>query len=293
MTTFMEEHRLLIRKIKTIIVVLVCALINAYSVNYFLVPAHLFSSGFFGLAQLISDGSAIYHLPVQLSLSTMYLLLNLPVIYLAWAKLGRFFTITTMISIVATTFFLGVIPTGELTHNGLLNAVFGGVIGGVGIGYTLKYGSSTGGLDIVAIVIAKIKDSSMGNYMMALNTLIIIGAGIMYNAESALYTLVSLYAKMRVIDIIHTKHMKLAAHIVTTKQKEVKYAIYRYLGHGVTEVECKGGFYQQNQTMLYCVMSRHELYKFEMLMKEIDPNAFVTITQVMKIMGRFVQKDKV
>lgn len=121
-----------------------------------------------------------------------------------------------------TTVFMGVLPETRLSHDILLNAVFGGVISAVGIGMTLKYGGSTGGLDIIAMVLAKWKDKPIGTYFFILNGIIILTAGLLQGWEKALYTLVTLYVTTRVIDAIHTRHMKLTAMIVTKKRMKSK-----------------------------------------------------------------------
>lgn len=146
------------------------------------------------------------------------LLLNIPVTILGWKKVGKSFTVYSFISVAATTLFLGIIPIQALSKDIILNAVFGGVILAVGVGITLKFGASTGGLDIIALILSRVKDRPIGTYMFILNAIIIVLAGLLYGAEKSLYTLVTLYTTTRVIDVIHTRHVKLTAMIVTKKE---------------------------------------------------------------------------
>jgi uncharacterized membrane-anchored protein YitT (DUF2179 family) len=180
-----------------------------------------------------------------------------------------------------------VIPIKELSHDILLNAVFGGVILAVGVGITLKWGASTGGLDIIAMVLSRMKDKPVGPYMFILNGVIIGTAGFLYGWEKALYTLVTLYASTRVIDAIHTRYAKLTALIVTKKADELKKAIHAKLVRGITMLPAKGAFSNEARDMLMIVITRYELFDLERIINEVDPNAFTNIVQTNNVYGFF------
>lgn len=272
-----------------IIVVLLGALLNAVSLNLFLIPADVYSSGFTGVAQLLSS-AIIDYTDFSISTGILLLLLNIPVAILGWLKVGKTFTLYSFLSVVATTVFLGFIPLQSLSDDILLNAVFGGVILAVGVGFTLKYGASTGGLDIIAMVLSRMKDRPIGGYIFLLNAIIIFTAGLLNGWEKALYTLVALYATTRVIDTIHTRHVKLTAMVVTKKAEALKQAIHSKLVRGITTVPAKGGFTNEPKDMMIIVITRYELYDLERIIKEVDPNAFTNIIQTTGIFG-FFRKD--
>ncbi|QGQ48607.1 YitT family protein [Metabacillus sediminilitoris] len=274
---------------KKIIVVLLGALLNAVSLNLFLIPADVYSSGFTGVAQLLSS-AIIDYTDFSISTGILLLLLNIPVAILGWLKVGKTFTLYSFLSVVATTVFLGFIPLQSLSDDILLNAVFGGVILAVGVGFTLKYGASTGGLDIIAMVLSRMKDKPIGGYIFLLNAIIIFTAGLLNGWEKALYTLVALYATTRVIDTIHTRHVKLTAMVVTKKAEALKQAIHSKLVRGITTVPAKGGFTNEPKDMMIIVITRYELYDLERIIKEVDPNAFTNIIQTTGIFG-FFRKD--
>src|SRR3954471_6758680 len=180
-------------------IVILGALLNALAMNLFLIPANVYSSGFTGIAQLLSKVLSDYT-PIQVSMGFLLLLLNIPVAILGWRKIGKSFTIYSFISVVLSSLFLSMIPVKQVSHDILLNAVFGGVIQAVGGGITLKWGASTGGVDIIAMVLSRMKDKPIGPYMFIFNGIIIITAGFLFGWEKALYTLVTLYTSTRVID---------------------------------------------------------------------------------------------
>lgn len=274
---------------KKLAVVIVGALLNAIAINLFLIPANVYSSGFTGVAQLVSTVVSDFT-PFSISTGILLFILNIPVTILGWKKVGKSFTIYSFISVLFMTLFLEIIPIKQLSPDIILNAVFGGVISAIGVGFTLKWGASTGGLDIVAMVLSRMKDKPVGTYFFSLNAIIIITAGLIYGAEKALYTLITLYASTRVIDAIHTRHEKLTAMIITKKPVEMKKAIYAKLVRGLTTIPAKGGFSNEEREMLMIVVTRYELFDLERVIKEVDENAFTNIVETTGIFG-FFRKD--
>ncbi|MBE4909323.1 YitT family protein [Bacillus luteolus] len=271
---------------KKIIVVLIGALLNAIALNLFLIPADVYASGFTGAAQLIARSVQEYT-PYYVSTGILLLLLNIPVAILGWKKVGKSFTLFSFFSVAATTLFLEIIPLHSVSSDILLNAVFGAVIAAVGIGFTLKWGASTGGLDIVAMVLSRMNDKPVGTYFFILNSVIIVSAGFLYGWEKALYTLVTLYVSTRVIDAIHTRHEKLTAMIITKKGDALKEAIYNKLVRGITTIPAKGGFSNETKEMMIIVITRYELFDLEGILKEVDPHAFTNIVETAGIHGFF------
>jgi len=269
-----------------IIVVIIGAFLNAVGLNMFLIPANVYASGFTGIAQLLSSILEEYT-PFFISTGVLLLLLNIPVAILGWLKVGRSFTLYSFFSVAATTVFLGIVPLYSFSGDILLNAVFGGVIVAVGVGITLKYGASTGGLDIIAMILSRMKDKPVGTYFFLFNSIIILTAGLLYGWEKALYTLVALYVSTRVIDAIHTRHAKLTAMIITKKADTLKAAIHSRLVRGITMIPAKGAFTNEPRDMLIIVITRYELYDLEKIIKEEDPNAFTNIVQTTGIFGFF------
>jgi uncharacterized membrane-anchored protein YitT (DUF2179 family) len=275
--------------VKKFTIVLIGALLNAIAMNLFLIPANVYTSGFAGVAQLTSKLVGDYT-SYEISTGILLFILNIPVAILGWKQVGKLFTFYSFLSVVLMSFFLEIIPVQALSSDILLNAVFGGVIAAVGIGLTLKWGASTGGLDIVALVLSRVKDRPVGIYFFILNAVIILTAGYVYGWEKALYTLVTLYATTRVIDSIHTRHQKLTAMIITNKGEELKKAIHAKLVRGITTVPAKGAFSNEAKDMLIIVITRYELFDLERIIKEVDPKAFTNIVQTTEVLGLF-RKD--
>ena len=184
---------------KRIIVVIFGSLLLAISLNFFLINANVYASGFAGAAQLTSSVFKDF-LGIEVSTGILLLLFNIPVFILGWYKVGKGFTIYSIVSVIFVTIFLELLPVISVSDDIILNAVFGGVIAGVGVGISLKLGASTGGMDIVAMVLSRLQDKPIGTYFLLLNGVIIVMAGIVYEPENALYTMLALYVTTVVID---------------------------------------------------------------------------------------------
>ncbi|MGP4073467.1 YitT family protein [Piscibacillus sp. B03] len=278
-------------ELKRFVIVIIGAILNAISLNLFLIEANVYASGFTGVAQMTSSIFQDF-MNIDISTGIILFLLNIPVAILGWMKVGRGFTVYSAISVAVTTFFLETIPLMNLAEDILLNAAFGGILAGVGVGITLKWGASTGGMDIIAMVLSRLKDRPIGIYFLILNSIIIFLAGWLYEPEKALYTLVTLYVTTRVIDAIHTRHEKLTAMIITSRGNQLTKAIHSNMVRGITSVPAKGAFTNEPREMLMMVITRYELYDLQQIVKEVDPNAFTNIVQTTGIFGFFRKDDE-
>lgn len=276
--------------VKITAVVIAGAVLNAIALNLFLIPAHVLSSGFTGISQLVSS---LLHRELGINLGTgiVLFILNIPITILGWVKVGRRFTLYSLLSVGCTTLVLIFLPVHSLTENVLLNAVFGGVVSAIGVGFTLRFGASTGGMDIIAMVLSRMKDRPIGSYFLVLNGLIVLSAGTYFGWEKALYTLVTIYASSRVIDAIHTRHEKLTAMVITTKGNQLTKAIHDKLVRGITRLPAKGAFTDKERELLLIVITRYELYTLEQIIKFVDPQAFTNIVETAGIVGFFRPSD--
>ncbi|MFZ0370618.1 MAG: YitT family protein [Halobacillus sp.] len=279
-------------ELRRIIIVLLGAVFNAISLNLFLIEANVYASGFTGVAQLLTSIFNDFLGMPGISTGFILFILNIPVVILGWFKVGKGFTVYSVVSVAFTTLFLELIPVVQLSGDIILNAVFGGVIGGMGVGITLKWGASTGGLDIVAMVLSRMKDRPIGIYFLVLNSAIIAIAGLLYEPENALYTLLTLYVTTRVIDAVHTRHEKLTAMIITSKAADLEKAIHSQMVRGITTLPARGAFTQQDKNMMIMVITRYELYDLQHIIQDVDPSAFTNIVQTTGIFGFFRKDDK-
>lgn len=278
--------RLFLIEARRIAVVILGSFLLAVSLNFFLITANVYASGFSGLAQLMSSIFQDF-LSFNISTGVILFLLNIPVLIIGWFKIGKGFTIYSIVSVIFTTLFLELLPIVSLSEDIMLNAVAGGVISGAAVGISLKWGASTGGMDIVAMILSRLQDRPIGGVFLVLNGAIIFVAGILYEPENALYTMFALYVTTVVIDTIHTRHDKVTVLIVTDHAEELQERILEQMMRGITIMPVRGAYSQEEKSLLYLVITRYELYDLEQIISEVAPDAFMNIIQTAGIYGFF------
>lgn len=267
---------------------LLYGMLSSIAVNFFFQPGHVYSSGATGLAQVISalterlSGNAI---PISLT----YYAINIPLLILAWFKIGHKFTVFTFIAVSMSSLFIYLMPQLTLTTDPLINAIFGGLFMGLGVGFGLRSRISSGGTDILSLTIRQKTGKNVGSISLVINGLIMVFAGLLFGWQYALYSMVTIFVSSRVTDAIYTKQKKLQAMIVTACPERVITMIHNKLHRGVTLVNhaAKGTYQNENKAVLIAIITREEYAEFKQLMRKADPKAFVSISENVQIIGRF------
>ncbi|MGZ7439985.1 YitT family protein [Paenibacillus sp. TH7-28] len=272
----------MVKEVRNVAVILLGALLIAAGFNLFLVPLHLLSGGVSGLAMLTA-----YFSP--LSISTMYLAYNVPILISGWFLLGRRFVGLSILSVAGATWFISLIPTPDklLASDTLISAVFGGVLVGLGSGISFRVGGSSGGFDIIGSIITRYRDFPVGNVLVGLNASVILAMGYLEgNWDLALASMISIYISGKVVDLIHVSHIKITLFIVTDKTDAMVQRLLT-LPRGVTKIRTEGAFTHKEKDMLMTVTTRYELTELREIIKQTDPQAFVNIVETVGVMGSF------
>lgn len=277
-------------KLKNLGIMIIGVFLYVLAMNMFISPANLYTGGVTGIAQLIiAFASSAFG--IQLSLGGLIFLLNVPLLYLAWRSIGKRFAVLSILTVVLQSIILELVPMGKFSDDILLNAVFGGVLIGVGVGIILKIGASTGGTDIVFQYLSMKFNGSFGKYSFAINAIIILIAGLTQGWETALYTIISIYITSVVIDKIHTVHQNLTLYIVTSKEDEMIKSLQQQLYRGITILEGRGAYSKNDKSVLMMVLSSYELYEALAVIKMVDEQAFTNVVQSEMVQGYFVKKE--
>ncbi|GAA2905114.1 YitT family protein [Enterococcus pseudoavium] len=275
---------------KKILVILFTGLTGAVGLNYFLIPANVFSAGMTGIAQIAEH--LLSNAGLSIDTGILIFLLNVPVFILGFIKLGHSAMILSFANVISMSVFTTVVPVGQVTDNVLMNAITGGVLLGIGAGLSLKLGFTTGGLDIVSLLLSKTTGRTVGNYMMLLNGVIVVVAGFFFNWESALYTIITIFTMSTVVDYVHTSHQKMTAFISTGKSTEMCAALSNELLRGLTVIPARGGFSASEREVIMIVLTRYELYTLKQVVADVDPNSFTNIVATDSVVGSFLTQDE-
>ncbi|WP_248930828.1 YitT family protein [Paenibacillus hamazuiensis] len=260
------------------------SLFVAAGFNLFLVPHQLLSGGISGISMIIGYLTGW-------NIGFLLLLSNVPIMIWGLWAIGRKFVVLSTVSVILTSWFLQFIPAFRFIQDPILTAVAGGVMIGIGTGISMRAGGSTGGFDVVGSILTRDRDFPLGTLLFGLNGLVILALGYFKRDwDLALGSMLSIYMTGKVIDTIHTRHLKVTVFIIT-KQKQLLLDRLLLIQRGVTAIQSEGAYTQQQQDMLMTVTTRYELAELKSIVRRTDPHAFVNIVETVGVMGRF-RRDK-
>lgn len=220
--------------------------------------------------------------------------LNLPLFVIAWKVRGFSFIKRAILGEISLSVWLAIQPVWNLAGNDLLlSALYGGVIQGVGIGLVFLGGGTTGGTDMMAAIIQKfLKHYSIAQIMQVIDAMVVLVGMYVFGVHKALYAIIAVYLVTKVSDgLIEGLKFSKAAYIITGKPKEISDMIINDLDRGVTGINAKGMYSGQDKLMLFCVVNKKEIIMLKEKVDEIDPDAFVIVTDAREVHGEgFIEK---
>lgn len=285
---FVFPPRISLESVRDFVYILAGALIQALALRLFLVPAKLASGGVSGLSQIINYYTG---LPIGL----MVLIGNIPLFLLGWRYLGGpRFAIRTATAVITYSFFVDFlapfVPAQGLTQDIVLNALYGGVISGIGFGLVYRGRGTSGGSDILARILSHFRGITISQSYLMTDALIMFLAGIAFSWENALYALVNLYVSGLTAEAVtQGSNVVRTALIITRAPEAVSGKIMADMERGVTLVPARGGYTGAEHTVLYCVLSRAEVAQLKALVKEADSRAFMVIGHAHEALGEGFQ----
>ena len=281
-------------KFKDFIKMTIGSLLFCVSINIFIVPNNLYTGGVLGIAQLIRSIIVdIFGFKCSFDFSgILYYILNIPLFFLAYKSLSKTFFYRTLIVLSLQTLMLSFIPPIGVVSDLLTNVLVGGLLGGIGLGIVLSCGASTGGSDIVGLVLAKKNNElSVGKLGLILNVFIYSITGFMYGLETMIYSIINAFIESLTLDKMHEQNICSTAFIFCKKNpKDINNYIKNELGRDFTYWDAKGGYDDSKTYIIYTALTKYELIKLERKIKECDFNAFMIKSDGVGIKGEFEKK---
>lgn len=276
-------------KWKNMIMLTAAGIINAIGITIFLNPVKLYDSGISGTSMLIAGISRI-------PLSVCLLLLNIPLFLYGLKRQGKRFTLyaiyTVFIYSLAAWLITDVLPIDVSLASPLagqdllLCALFGGLISGIGSGLAIRFGGAMDGIEVMAVIFAKRMGITVGTFVMAYNLVLYIICGIVLSSWILpLYSIVTYMAALKTVDfIVEGLDRAKSAMIITDKPDEICKELSAAFETGTTKIDAVGGYSKANKTIVYFVVNRFQVTKMCDIIKAVDPNAYVTITEVADVL---------
>ncbi len=272
---------------KKIFMLTLAGIINAIGITIFLNPVDLYDSGISGTSMLIAQIT-----PKGISLSLCLLLLNIPLFLYGLKKQGKLFTFCAIYTVfiyslvaylITDVFTVDVSIASPIAGTDLfLCAVFGGIISGIGSGLAIRNGGAMDGIEVMAVIFAKRLGITVGTFVMAYNLVLYIICGIVLHSWILpLYSIVTYMAALKTIDfLVEGLDRAKSAMIITNKPDEICRELSSAFETGTTKIDAVGGYSNSNKTVVYFVVNRFQVTKMKDIVREIDPHAYITISEV-------------
>ena len=269
------------------VILFIAGCINAFGVTVFLAPVKLYDSGISGTSLLLSQVT-----PEEFSLSLFLIVLNIPLFLYGLKRQGFTFTIYSLFTVCVYSFgawmITDVLPidvsmASPLAGNDLLLcALFGGVISGIGSGLTIRFGGAIDGIEVMSVIFAKKLGVTVGTFVMVYNVILYVVSGFVTNSWILpLYSIVTYFAGLKTIDFIAEGiDRSKGVMIITEKPHDITDALTEAFETGATIMPATGGYSKAEKAVVYFIVNRFQLARMRMIVHEIDPKAFMTITEV-------------
>lgn len=268
----------------TIIMIVGCFLLGL-AINQFLDPLGIAPGGVTGLAIVINN---LTQVPVWI----MNLVFNIP-LFICAIKLLKGEALKTFLGITFLTVFLKILPVTIVTNDVLLSAIFGGITMGVGLGLIFRVNGSTGGTDLLALILNHFFPSMNPPKLTGIaDAIVVVFSGIVsQNIEVALYSAIALYLSVKVSDmIVEGVHTSATFMIISEKYEEIGKHVTEVLDRSATVIDGKGFYSQTTKHVLMVAVTKKEIVSFKRLIKEIDPASFIMVLSNHETIGEGFKK---
>ncbi|MEE4264756.1 MAG: YitT family protein [Desulfobacteraceae bacterium] len=277
----MKKRPLALTVLWNLLLITVGCFLCAAAIKGILIPKEFLAGGVTGLSLLI------YYLLPMLPVGAIYFILNIPLFIVGWLFVGRRFFLYSVVGVIifSAVMFLPypLIPIKDM----ILAALTAGIITGVGSGIILRSLGSAGGLDILSVILFKKFSIRPGTFVLAFNALLIGVAAFRIPLEMVIYTLIFMYVTSYCVNMVVTGlSQRKAIMIISPQWQAIADEIMERMQRGVTVVRGEGGYTGQEVRILYSVITFSELSRFKQMIKNIDPQAFVVVTETLEVMGK-------
>ncbi len=259
------------------------SVLYALSVNIFTAPNQIAPGGVTGVATLLNY---VWGAPI----GTMILLINLPLLLAAWFRLGKAFTVRTLIVTVLSSTVIDATASFLPPFQGdrMLVALFGGVLAGAGLGLIYMRGATTGGTEVVARLLErKFRHIPIGRLILLVDALVVAASALVYrNVETALYAMVLIFVSSSLMDaLVYGGDKGKMLLIMSRKEREIADEILNRMERGVTILNATGAYTGGERRVLLCAVRRSEMYQLRSIVMDIDPGAFLIVVSTDEVLG--------
>lgn len=260
------------------------AIIAAFAIEEFLVPNSIFDGGVTGISMIVA-----HFIPVPLGV--LIFVINIPFVIVAYKRMGRDFVIRLIYAIALFSIMTGVFaPVENATREMLLAVTYGGVLLGLGVGLVLRGGGCLDGTEIVAVILNRNLSMSTGQIILIFNIFIFGVAGLVFDIDRGMYSLLMYFISSKVIDVVEIGFESTkSVMVITDDGRGLADKIFKELGRTVTFMHGEGLVSNNGKDILYCVVTRAEIHQLKTILNDFPGSSFTTISEVSEIVGNHIK----
>lgn len=273
------------KKFKEYLIMTLGMIMVAISAEFFIIPNNMTAGGVTGFSVVTN-----YYIPA-LSVEALTFIFNIILFVIGFIFIGGSFGIKTLYGALGISGFMWIIKTvlnpQAITHDLMINAIFISALTGTGLALVFSQDASTGGTDIIAKVLNKYLKLDIGKSMQVVDMVVVILGVITFGLEKGMYSLLIVFMNGVIIDKViagfnNCKEM----FIMSTKNDEIKRFIINDVNRGCTIIPTKGAYSGNENDMIYCVVNRKQFINIRKFIREIDPDAFITVSEAHEVLGK-------
>lgn len=274
---------------------MVGGVLYAVGVNLFIVPFGLYSGGIVGIAQLIRTLLADFiHIDFGSKdvAGIVFYALNLPILIYAFPRLEKMFFLRTIVAVTALTLAMSFVPTVVVVNDCLASTIVGAFISGAGIGLVLRNSGSTGGMDVIGMLVSKAHGNvSVGRVNLAVNLVIYGVCLFLFDVEIVVYSVIFAVVHAFAIDRFHSQNINVEVKIITKIDPAlIEKDVFTMMGRGVTELQSVGAYTQDSEHILYILISKYEVHQLRNIVRSHDRSAFIIVNEGVWVEGNYLKK---
>lgn len=272
----------------SVILIALSSLLQTFVIQTFMNPCDLLSSGFTGLAILISKITALAGVPVSTSIGI--LALNIPAAIFCAGKISKRFVFLSCIQFSLTSLFLDVFHFEPVFDDLVLNVIFGGFLYGLTTVIALKTDGSTGGTDFVAMYVSERFHRSIWEFVFCFNVIVLLIFGAMFGWVHAGYSILFQLISTRTISSFYHRYSQILIEITTQHPEEVAEAFKKEFRYGMSVIPAYGAYSQANYFLCRSIVSSYEEHQILDVIRQADPKMLVYTQKVDHFYGSFYRK---
>lgn len=277
--------------VKDVSQIILGSLIFALSLNLFLIPSHVFSAGFMGIAQLLRDfiiHITGYSFPFDIA-GIVNFILNIVIFVFAYYYISKRFALMTLITIAIQSLMLSCIPVTQevILKEPIVSILFGSTLCAIGTVITFNGKGSGGGIDVIGIYVSQNNKGSVGRIYMIVNTCIYVICLIFYDFEIAIYSIISSTILSKMVDHIHDRNHEVELMVFTNHKNIVHEEIMKYTKRGITFWKGYGGYTNAGKDVVLTVVTKDRVHALVQHIHTYDANAFIIVSNHIQVHGNF------